>query len=93
METEESCVERGYQGLLWLKDRPEESILTVAHGGLLRFIGNHENIQIIDQRPPEMKRFVNCELREYQVEWTTESKKEGVTEERPLVILNEMHQN
>lgn len=92
-ETEESCAERGYQGLLWLKDRPEENILTVAHGGLLRFIGNHENIKVIDQRPAETKRFANCELREYQVEWTTDSEKQGVTEKRPLVILNEIHQN
>jgi broad specificity phosphatase PhoE len=32
LETEESCAERGYLGLLWLRDRPEDKILTVAHG-------------------------------------------------------------
>lgn len=90
LETEESCAERGYLGLLWLRDRPEDKILTVAHGGLLRFIANHTNIEVIDQRPEDKKRFGNCELREYSVSWTTDSDKETVTEERPLVILNEI---
>jgi broad specificity phosphatase PhoE len=90
LETEESCAERGYLGLLWLKDRQEEKILTVAHGGLLRFIAHHSNIEIIDERPEHKKRFGNCELREYSVSWTTESERESVTEERPLVILREI---
>jgi len=91
LESEESCAERGYQGLLWLRDRPEDSILTVAHGGLLRFIANHDNVKVIDHRPAETKRFGNCELREYHVEWNTESEEENVTKERPLVILTEIH--
>lgn len=32
LESEEACAERGYLGLLWLRDRPEDKILTVAHG-------------------------------------------------------------
>lgn len=90
LETEEACAERGYLGLLWLKDRSEEKILTVAHGGLLRFIANHPNIEVVDTRSEDKKRFGNCELREYSVSWTSDSDEDHITEERPLVILNEI---
>lgn len=92
LETEESCAERGYQGMLWLRGRPEDKILTVAHGGLLRFcMVSHPNIEVNDKRPEDGKRFGNCELREYEISWTTESEKDEVTEERPLVVLAEIH--
>jgi broad specificity phosphatase PhoE len=71
LESEKSCAERYYQGILWLlKDREEEVILTVAHGGLLRFgMVDHPNVMVMDGRSSVEKRFGNCELREYEVDW------------------------
>ena len=122
LESEHSCAERCYQGLLFLlKKRVEDRILTVAHGGLLRFVMvHHPNVVVVDGRSEEKKRFGNCELREYDVEWTTcinteilEQQQKGqdkgkgkdkdqqqqqeitntviVTEERPLIIMTEIH--
>jgi len=73
LESEHSCAERCYQGLLFLlKERVEERILTVAHGGLLKFVMvHHRNVLVVDGRSDGDKRFGNCELREYEVEWTT----------------------
>ncbi|EKX41963.1 hypothetical protein GUITHDRAFT_62224, partial [Guillardia theta CCMP2712] len=34
----ESCVERGYQALLWLLQREEKKIAVVAHGGIFSFL-------------------------------------------------------
>jgi broad specificity phosphatase PhoE len=108
LESEHTCAERCYQGLLFLlKERVEERILTVAHGGLLKFVMvHHRNVVVVDGREEGEKRFGNCELREYEVEWTTctkildqeERKGQGqdtentviVTEERPLIIMTEV---
>ncbi len=60
--------------------------------GLLRFIEHHDNIEVIDQRPKDKKRFENCELREYTVSWTMDSEKDTVTEKRPLVLLTEIEE-
>jgi broad specificity phosphatase PhoE len=80
LETEASCAERGYQGMLWLRDRSEDKILTVAHGGLLRFcMVDHPNIRVIDDRPHDGKRFGNCELREYEMTWTADCENDEVT--------------
>ena len=73
LESEHTCAERCYQGLLFLlRERVEERILTVAHGGLLKFVMvHHRNVVVVDGREEGEKRFGNCELREYEVEWTT----------------------
>jgi broad specificity phosphatase PhoE len=72
LESQENCAERCYQGMLWLKEREETNILTVAHGGLLRFaMVQHPNIIVVDGRKTQEQRFENCELREYDVEFTT----------------------
>lgn len=107
LESEESCAERCYQGMLWLlRDREEEVILTVAHGGLFRFcMVDHPHVYVMDQRPVHEKRFGNCELREYEAEWVVDgstsfpgavaaadtSTPRTVTHERPLIILREIH--
>lgn len=96
LESEESCAERYYQGLLWLlRDREEEFILTVAHGGLLRFgMVDHPNVRVVDQRGRDEKRFGNCELREYEAQVTgqviADTTAAVVTEERPLIVLREI---
>jgi len=88
LESYEDCAERGYQGLLWLKDRPEHVLLCVAHGGILRFKRDHPLIKILDNRTEDDIRFGNCELREYEMSWKLEG--ENATEERPLIILTEV---
>ena len=51
MESFEDAAERGYQGLCWLLNRPENSILLVSHGGILRYMMNiHPNIKLMDGR-------------------------------------------
>lgn len=88
LESHQDCAERGYQGLLWLKDRPEEVVLCVAHGGILRFKRDHPLIKIIDNRTEDDVRFGNCELREYEMSWKVEG--EDATEQRPQIILSEV---
>jgi broad specificity phosphatase PhoE len=76
MESQHECAERGYQGLLWLMNQPEQNILLVGHGGIFRFLFQlHPQIQLVDDRSEDQKsnrtvdaRFANCELREYTVE-------------------------
>ena len=70
LETERECAERGYEGLCWLLRRPEEHMLLVCHGGILRFtMQQHPLVKLLDQRThgdltrPTDARFGNCELR------------------------------
>ena len=78
LETQADCAERGYQGLCWILDRPEDSIFLVCHGGILRFAMNqHERIKVVDGRASSETevardvygRFGNCELRRYSIAW------------------------
>ena len=52
LETTDSCMERGYNGLLWiLKERPERSIVLVSHGALLMYtLTSHPNVILQDGR-------------------------------------------
>jgi broad specificity phosphatase PhoE len=43
MEEYEDVAERGYQGLYWLMRRPEDSIVLVCHGGILRYVASHDS--------------------------------------------------
>jgi broad specificity phosphatase PhoE len=54
LETTDSCMERGYDGLLWImKDRPERSIVLVSHGALLKYtLTDHPNVILRDGRKP-----------------------------------------
>lgn len=81
--------------------RDETHIMTVAHGGLLRFaMVLHPNIIVVDGRELSEQRFGNCELREYTVEFIFNSsiEKDGVavgvgvdvSKERPLIVLTEV---
>lgn len=82
LETTEKCRERGYQGLQWILQRPENNILLVAHGGILRYtMTEHERVQVKDGRTNTgnsserhvKARFGNCELRRYRIEWGVSS--------------------
>jgi broad specificity phosphatase PhoE len=51
MESFEDSAERGYQGLRWLMDRPEDDIVVVSHGGILRYTMNiHPLVSLQDER-------------------------------------------
>lgn len=79
LESESSCGERGYQGLLFLaRNRHEKNIMIVSHGGLLRFtLVDHPLIKLECGRSCETQntnplrsidsRFNNCEIREYEM--------------------------
>ena len=55
LETTESCMERGYNGLLWImNERIEQSIILVAHGALLKYtLTDHPNVILRDERNHE----------------------------------------
>jgi broad specificity phosphatase PhoE len=79
MEDVQDAAERGYQGLCWMMDRPEDSILLVCHGGILRYMMNqHPLIALKDERTSCDKavesRFDNCEVRRYILSWNEEDK-------------------
>jgi broad specificity phosphatase PhoE len=91
LETQNECAERGYRGFCWLMRRPEEHILLVSHGGILRFtMDQHPRITISDERTigdltrPTSARFGNCELRKYQLTWDV------VDNERRTIRLTEI---
>jgi broad specificity phosphatase PhoE len=51
LESNESCRERGYQGLQWVLGRPENRILVVAHGGILKqTMSDHALVEVQDGR-------------------------------------------
>ena len=78
-----TCGERGFASFHWLwHERPERSILLVAHGGILRYtLNDHPNVVVQDERRKMqkngeepgcrsvMERFRNCELRRYRFAW------------------------
>lgn len=76
MENLDNVAERGYLGLKWLMERPEEKILLVSHGGILKYMmERHPLIVIKDGRSNADRkavdsRFDNCELRSYRLSWT-----------------------
>lgn len=83
MEDLDAAAERGYLGLKWLLERPEDNILLVAHGGILRYtMAQHPLVVMRDDRnqPHSGKtvdaRFDNCELRRYRMHWMPESTEE-----------------
>jgi len=79
MEAFEAAAERGYRGLAFLLlKRPEERILLVSHGGILRYTMNqHPLVHLDDARSDDKRqngktiesRFDNCEVRKYQLSW------------------------
>ena len=82
LECTEAAAMRGLQGLQWVyRERPETSILLVAHGGILRYLMEHATCLLHDGRThpdniidddvrlrPVSARFDNCELRRYRLE-------------------------
>ena len=104
LETQPDCAERGYLSLLSLAERPEQKMVVVAHGGLLRFTMNmHPRVGVRDGRNGgdtadlrcSKSRFCNCEVRAYELDLVFE---EDVSSEmdvdlhslRPDVILTEV---
>jgi broad specificity phosphatase PhoE len=86
MEDAQDAAERGYQGLCWLMDRPEDSILLVCHGGILNYMMNqHPLIALKDERTSRDKavesRFDNCEVRRYTLSWNEEDNNDDDVQE------------
>lgn len=105
LESQPDCAERGYRSLLSLAQRPERSMVVVAHGGLLRFTMNqHPKVSVLDGRNGGSKgdarcvksRFGNCEMRAFDMKISvTENVRDAATEAdihelRPEVILTEV---
>jgi hypothetical protein len=76
LESEADCAHRAYLGV-WhmLHSRPEQRILWIGHGGLLRFFMNqHERVSLVDGRQKREEReqvgarFGNAEVRRYTLE-------------------------
>lgn len=95
LEEQVDCAERGYSGLCLLLKRPEENVLLVCHGGLLRFAMNmNPKIRVVDRRNTcsndrDVKdRFGNCELRRYELSWDGDDKNDDGT--GPIVLLTEV---
>ena len=104
LETQPDCAERGYLSLLSLAKRPEQKMVVVAHGGLLRFTMNmHPRVGVRDGRNGgdtsdlrcAKSRFGNCEVRAYELDlvFDKEANLEGDVDLhslRPDVILTEV---
>lgn len=75
LEEQVDCAHRGFSGLRWLLNRPEDNILLVCHGGILRFMMNliPDHVRVVDGRTcgntdrDAKARFGNCELRRYEL--------------------------
>lgn len=93
METNEACRQRGFKGLSWLLDRPEERIFLVAHGGILRQIMAEfpEKVIMADERSSSngrtaKDRFDNCEVRRYRIEWYTGDSSSPLTDSSKILL-------
>lgn len=101
LESYDDCKERGFQGLKWIyHERPETSILLVAHGGILRYtMQEHDQVVVQDGRTEKSDRladarFGNCELRRYQVSWDENKGNIILTEiDQEHQIVEETHSN
>jgi len=80
LEEQDAAAERGYLGLRWLMERPEDHIVLVSHGGILRhMMSQHPLVVMRDERNESSSsssvkkavdsRFDNCELRRYRMSW------------------------
>lgn len=91
LEAEDSCSERGYQGLCWIMKRQEENVLLVAHGGILRYMmQTHSLVKMVDRRTNGKSRsldarFDNCEARHYQITWEQQE-----DNSKPKISLHEI---
>lgn len=91
LESQADCCERGYRGLSWILQRPEDNIFLVCHGGILRFtMTQHEKVKVVDGRSkdaqkPVDERFGNCELRRYELAWVDDEAASG-TERRSIIL-------
>lgn len=100
LETHADCAERGYQGLTWILDRPEDSIFLVCHGGILRFTMNdHDLVKVVDGRSKTVEqqeevtaRFGNCELRRYSIAWESSTGNDSSDVKRRTIVLTELDQ-
>ncbi|CAB9523836.1 phosphoglycerate mutase [Seminavis robusta] len=100
LETHADCAQRGFQGLCWIMERPEDSILLVTHGGLLRFtMQQHNRVKMMDGRTSKQEerdvqaRFGNCELRRYTMEWEaeeTENDNQSTDKAQRSLVLTEL---
>ena len=95
MEDLDLVAERGYLGLKWLMERPEEKILLVSHGGILKYMMERQpQIVLKDERSesggkPVDSRFDNCEIRCYRLEWLDdEGENNGNTRSLSLTQVN-----
>ena len=99
LESQEDCSERGYLGLDWLLQRPEDHILLVCHGGILRFTMNqHSFVKMVDGRSAKgeqkdvKSRFGNCELRRYSIGWEASETDSDNAEFRRTIVMTELDQ-
>lgn len=70
LEDTKDAGQRGYEGLKKLNDFAESSIALVGHGGVLKYLMEHERVSVKDAREDTttrsaQERFLNCELRKY----------------------------
>jgi len=76
LEEKDECAKRGYNGLLWIAQRPEQKVMVACHGGLLNLtLNTNRNVVLLDRRRETesddeeqrciTKRFGNCEMREF----------------------------
>jgi broad specificity phosphatase PhoE len=105
LETSQACRERGYQGLAWLlRDRPEERIVLVAHGAILKCtLTDHALVKVVDGRRryrhrqdaaghdgrSAEERFANGELRRYRMQWEKNSDNLS-SEQKGTIVLTEI---
>jgi broad specificity phosphatase PhoE len=96
LEDQIDCAHRGYEGLCWLMNRPEENILLVCHGGILRFtMSDHPNVRVVDGRVESSRdrdvkaRFRNCELRSYTLRWDADDDTLPNNNGKPIITLTE----
>ena len=97
LEEQADCADRGYDGLCWLLKRPENNILLVCHGGILRFTMNmNPKVCVVDGRVSTSStrdvkaRFGNCELRRYELTWDVDDDATPNESNNPIVTLTEV---
>lgn len=102
MEDLGAAAERGYLGFKWLMERPEDNILLVSHGGILRYAMNDHPLVVLrdgrsssphtagstrsGNKKPVESRFDNCEMRRYRLSWGDKDTAGGEDCRRPIIL-------
>ena len=86
LEDAGACAQRGYRGLLWVLQQPEDSALVVAHGGIFSFLMDEPGHPLVRMLGENEQAEVGAERRQQQQKHATGTARFGNCELREYIL-------